>query len=341
MMRGGRRPPAAVLARQRRFLRMAAVHDGARAALRRDRARPPGLRTLRVPPWLDAIGDLAHFYRAFIEALGLHGVALAGHGIGGWIAARARAARRARTPLAGPGRRGRAAARRGRRRPVHVQSPAALHRASYADVRRAPATDDVFRAHVAKNALMTARVGVAAAVLRPAAREVAAPLALAHAGRLGRGRRDLPGAPSRRVCGCDPGRASADRARRRSLAARSNSRRHLLPAPLPSSTEYAREIHRVPPHAVRRPRSDVHRPLRVGVGDAAQQLLRSGQRARALQPLSRRARVRRPGGFRWDRHQRTPSERVRPDADARRDRRARSRGARAARSRCSDGRCRW
>src|SRR5476649_946117 len=46
----------------------------------------PGFGASDTPPWLDCIGDLAHFYRAFIEALGLHNVVVAGHGIGGWIA---------------------------------------------------------------------------------------------------------------------------------------------------------------------------------------------------------------------------------------------------------------
>jgi len=46
----------------------------------------PGFGRSETPPWLDSIGDLAHFYRAFIEALALRDVILAGHDLGGWIA---------------------------------------------------------------------------------------------------------------------------------------------------------------------------------------------------------------------------------------------------------------
>lgn len=117
----------------------------------------PGFGRSDTPRWLDTIGDLAHFYRAFIEALGLHGVALAGHDLGGWIAAEL-ALRdthelhslvlidTAGLPLVEDG------------VDTFMCSPAELHRASYADERRAPAEDDVFRAHGPKNALMTARV---------------------------------------------------------------------------------------------------------------------------------------------------------------------------------------
>ncbi len=117
----------------------------------------PGFGQSSTPPWLDTIGDLAHFYRAFIEALGLHDVILAGHGIGGWIACELalRDTRGLRAlvlvdaaglPLIEDG------------VDTFMLSPDALVKASYADVRHAP-VDDAFRAQQPKNALMTARVG--------------------------------------------------------------------------------------------------------------------------------------------------------------------------------------
>ena len=38
------------------------------------------------PDWLDDIHDMAYFYLDFIEALGLDGIHLVGHSLGGWIA---------------------------------------------------------------------------------------------------------------------------------------------------------------------------------------------------------------------------------------------------------------
>ena len=116
----------------------------------------PGFGRSSTPPWLDTIGDLAHFYRAFIAALGLRDVILAGHGIGGWVACELalRDTRDLRAlvlvdaaglPLTEDG------------VDTFMLSPDALVKASYADVRHAPA-DDAFRAQQPKNALMTARV---------------------------------------------------------------------------------------------------------------------------------------------------------------------------------------
>ena len=117
----------------------------------------PGFGRSDTPPWLDTIGDLAHFYRAFIEALGLHGIVLVGHGIGGWIACEL-ALRdtqelgalvlvdAAGLPLTEDG------------VDTFMCSPDEIRAASYVDVRRAPEADDVRRAQQAKNALMTARV---------------------------------------------------------------------------------------------------------------------------------------------------------------------------------------
>ena len=118
----------------------------------------PGFGRSDTPPWLDTIGDLAHFYRSFIEALGLHDVVLAGHGLGGWIACelalRDTCELRARVLVDAAG------------LPLTVDgvdtfmcSPDELRNASYVDVARAPALGDVERGQQAKNALMTARVG--------------------------------------------------------------------------------------------------------------------------------------------------------------------------------------
>lgn len=114
----------------------------------------PGFGRSETPPWLDGIGDLAHFYRAFITALGLHGVVVAGHGIGGWIACEL-ALRDTRElaslvlvdsaglPLAEDG------------IDTFMSSADELRDASYVDVRRAP---DPGNPNLAKDALMTARV---------------------------------------------------------------------------------------------------------------------------------------------------------------------------------------
>jgi len=117
----------------------------------------PGFGRSATPPWLDTIGDLAHFYRAFIEAFDLHDVIVAGHGIGGWVAVELalRDTRELRAlvlvdaaglPLSVDG------------VDTFMCSPEEIRAASYLDIRRAPAPDDVLRAHQAKNALMTARL---------------------------------------------------------------------------------------------------------------------------------------------------------------------------------------
>lgn len=114
----------------------------------------PGFGRSETPPWLDGIGDLAHFYRAFITALGLRDVVLAGHGLGGWIGCELalRDTRKLRSlvladaaglPLVEDG------------VDTFMSSPDELRRASYVDVRRAP---DPGNPNVAKDALMTARV---------------------------------------------------------------------------------------------------------------------------------------------------------------------------------------
>jgi len=114
----------------------------------------PGFGRSDVPPWLDTIGDLAHFYRAFIEELGLHDIVLVGHDLGGWIAAELalRDARDLRAlvlvsaaglPLAEDG------------VDTFMSSPDELRRAAYVDEAHAPAAGDPQQA---KNALMTARL---------------------------------------------------------------------------------------------------------------------------------------------------------------------------------------
>jgi pimeloyl-ACP methyl ester carboxylesterase len=114
----------------------------------------PGFGRSETPPWLDGIGDLAHFYRAFIAALGLHDVVLAGHDLGGWIACELalRDTRELRSlvlvdsaglPLIEDG------------IDTFMSSPDELRSASYVDVRRAP---DPGNPNQAKDALMTARV---------------------------------------------------------------------------------------------------------------------------------------------------------------------------------------
>jgi pimeloyl-ACP methyl ester carboxylesterase len=118
----------------------------------------PGFGRSDTPPWLDTIGDLAHAYRALIDALGLHDVVLAGHGLGGWIACEV-ALRNSRDiralvlvdsaglPLLRDG------------IDPFMCSPEELRRASYREESRAPAVDDEARSQVAKNMLMTARMG--------------------------------------------------------------------------------------------------------------------------------------------------------------------------------------
>jgi pimeloyl-ACP methyl ester carboxylesterase len=117
----------------------------------------PGFGRSDTPRWLDCIGDLAHFYRAFIAALGLHDVVLAGHDLGGWIACELalRDTRELRSlvlvdsaglPLIEDG------------IDTFLCSPDEIRRASYVDIARAPELNDVAREYQAKDALMTARV---------------------------------------------------------------------------------------------------------------------------------------------------------------------------------------
>jgi pimeloyl-ACP methyl ester carboxylesterase len=117
----------------------------------------PGFGRSDTPAWLDTIGDLAHFYRSFIDTLGLHDVVLAGHGLGGWVACelalRNPQALRALVLVDSAG------------LPLTVDgvdtfmcSPDEIRAASYVDPARAPEMDDVARSQQAKNALMTARV---------------------------------------------------------------------------------------------------------------------------------------------------------------------------------------
>ena len=46
----------------------------------------PGWGKSDTPDWFDNVHDLAYFYLDFMDALGLSGVNLVGHSIGGWIA---------------------------------------------------------------------------------------------------------------------------------------------------------------------------------------------------------------------------------------------------------------
>lgn len=45
----------------------------------------PGFGHSQIPDWMLGIGDLALFYLDFMEGLGLDGVHLAGHSLGGWL----------------------------------------------------------------------------------------------------------------------------------------------------------------------------------------------------------------------------------------------------------------
>jgi pimeloyl-ACP methyl ester carboxylesterase len=47
----------------------------------------PGFGGSSLPPWLDAVDDIAHLYLELVERLGLARVCLVGASIGGWIAA--------------------------------------------------------------------------------------------------------------------------------------------------------------------------------------------------------------------------------------------------------------
>jgi pimeloyl-ACP methyl ester carboxylesterase len=46
----------------------------------------PGFGGSPIPPWMNSVGDLAMFYLDLIEHMGLTGVHLAGHSLGGWTA---------------------------------------------------------------------------------------------------------------------------------------------------------------------------------------------------------------------------------------------------------------
>jgi pimeloyl-ACP methyl ester carboxylesterase len=117
----------------------------------------PGFGRSATPPWLDTIGDLAHFYRSFIATLELHDIVLAGHGIGGWIAGelalRNTAGIRSLVLIDSAG------------LPLTVDgvdtfmcSPSELRSTSYNDELLAPALDDAALAQQPKDSLMTARL---------------------------------------------------------------------------------------------------------------------------------------------------------------------------------------
>lgn len=46
----------------------------------------PGFGGSPIPPWMNSVGDLAFFYLDLIEHMGLTGVHLVGHSLGGWTA---------------------------------------------------------------------------------------------------------------------------------------------------------------------------------------------------------------------------------------------------------------
>lgn len=46
----------------------------------------PGFGGSPIPDWMSSVGDLAFFYLDLIKAMGLEGVHLAGHSLGGWTA---------------------------------------------------------------------------------------------------------------------------------------------------------------------------------------------------------------------------------------------------------------
>ncbi len=118
----------------------------------------PGFGESETPPWLDTIGDLVHVYRSLLETLGVRDVVLAGHDIGGWIAAELalRDATGIRSlilidsaglPLVTDG------------VDTFMCSTAELRAASFAHPDRVPLPDDAAVAQQAKNRLMTARLG--------------------------------------------------------------------------------------------------------------------------------------------------------------------------------------
>ncbi|ETW98976.1 MAG: hypothetical protein ETSY1_16665, partial [Candidatus Entotheonella factor] len=47
----------------------------------------PGYGASERPDWLDTMTDMAHFYQAFIDALGCNQLAILGTSMGGWLAA--------------------------------------------------------------------------------------------------------------------------------------------------------------------------------------------------------------------------------------------------------------
>jgi pimeloyl-ACP methyl ester carboxylesterase len=46
----------------------------------------PGFGATQIPPFIDDISDMAYFYLDALDALGLDGIHLVGHSLGGWIA---------------------------------------------------------------------------------------------------------------------------------------------------------------------------------------------------------------------------------------------------------------
>ncbi len=70
----------------------------------------PGFGKSDNPPWLRNVGDLAMHYLDFLETLGHARVHLAGHALGGWIAAEVAVRNTSRLAASGADRAGRACA---------------------------------------------------------------------------------------------------------------------------------------------------------------------------------------------------------------------------------------
>ena len=201
----------------------------------------PGFGASDTPDWLDTIPDLACFYLDFLDQLDLTGVDLVGFSLGGWIAAElaVRNTRRlASLTLVGaagihvPGvRRSTRFSQRRAAHPRHVPRSEARRRDARARCRvRA-------RGHHAQEPHHHRQADLAAARLRSASAQMAAPDRRADAAGLGRQRPAVSEGLRLRLAAPDPGIEGRDHSGLRARSAGRAARRRSSPRSKASSTD--------------------------------------------------------------------------------------------------------
>ena len=282
----------------------------------------PGFGASEVPGWIDDVSDVAYLYLDAIEKLGLASLHVVGQSLGGWIAlemaVRSTQRLRSLTLISSAG--------------IHVKGvpkadifmidPEEQARLAYADPKAGDAAAeraaaDKYQDQAILNRIASARFGWQPRFFNPRLERwlhrvnVPDPRDLGrpgphHSARLWRG-----------VPPPDPGLEAHHHSQRRpSAASRARRRRRQGHADVPAELRTAMKVMSF--HLMPYADLDLQRQGQVPqrLGGAAQHLLRSAEGARALQPLSRRARALRRARLRRHLRQRAPPERLRADAVA-------------------------